>query len=330
MLDDRKAAILGALVEHHIESGTPVSSRAILERSGLECSSATVRNELVHLESAGLITKPHTSAGRIPTDSGFRYYVDHLSPGALRSGTRSRIDEFFGTMHSELNRILRQTSDLLSEVTEYPAVVLGPGLEGDTVSGIHLLPVDPSAVLFVIVTVGGRAHQSVLRLETPLTPRELDAAEQVLVDRLVGQEVTSGHRTVEPASDVPAPVAALVESAASAVADAVDTGREVFVGGTSRLASLWEDLAKLKRILAMLEHQAGVLSLLDGPGDRTSVRLGSELAAGEDDLAVVSAPYEGAGTSGRMGVLGPMRMDYRRTIRVVDEVSEALGDRLNG
>jgi len=330
MLDDRKAAILGALVEHHIESGTPVSSRAILERSGLDCSSATVRNELVHLEHAGLITKPHTSAGRIPTDQGFRYYVDHLSPGALRSTTRSRIDEFFGTMHSELNRILRETSDLLSEVTEYPAVVLGPGLEGDTVNGIHLLPVEPSAVLFVILTTGGRAHQSVLRLETPVTPRELDAAEEVLADRLVGEQVTPGHRTAQAAPDLPHPAAALVDAAAAAVADAVGTGREVFMGGTSRLASLWEDLAKLKRILTMLDHQAGVLSLLDGPGDRTSVRLGAELAAGEDDLAVVSAPYEGAGTSGRMGVLGPRRMDYRRTIRVVDEVSDALGDRLNG
>jgi heat-inducible transcriptional repressor len=330
MLDDRKAAILGALVEHHIETGSPVSSRAILERSGLDCSSATVRNELVHLEHAGFITKPHTSAGRIPTDGGFRYYVDHLSPGALRIATRTRIDEFFGTMHSQLNRILRETSDLLSEVTEYPAVVLGPGLEGDTVGGIHLLPVEPSAVLFVILTAGGRVHQSVLRVDTPVTPRELEAAEGALVDRLVGEQITPGHRTVDTVPDLPAPAASLVGAAWSAVADAVDTGREVFMGGTSRLASLWEDLAKLKRILTMLEHQAGVLSLLDGPDDRTSVRLGAELDAGEDDLAVVSASYEGAGTSGRMGVLGPMRMDYKRTIRVVDEVSDALGDRLNG
>lgn len=329
MLDDRKAAILGALVEHHIEFGQPVSSRVVLERSGLECSSATIRNELVQLERDGLITKPHTSAGRIPTDRGFRYYIDHVQPGSLRAATRSKIEEFFGTVHRELNRILRETSDLLSDITEYPAVVLGPGLEGHTVSAIHLLSIDPFSVLFVILTDGGRAHQSVLRVDTPVTPAEVDVAEAVLSELLAGDVATASVAWgSEDRPEVPPPVAALIDVAIEAVSDAVDAGREVFVGGTSRLASLWEDLAQLTRILALLEHQAAVLSLLEGPEGRTSVRLGSELGSGESDLAVVSAPYDVAGSAGRMGVIGPMRMDYRRSIRVVEEVSDALGDRL--
>ena len=115
MLDERKAAILAALVEGHIATGAPVSSRAILDRSGLDCSSATIRNEMVVLERLGLVAQPHTSAGRIPTDRGYRYYVDHLSPDSLRASTRGRIESFFGSVHAEFSRILRQTSELLSE-----------------------------------------------------------------------------------------------------------------------------------------------------------------------------------------------------------------------
>ena len=112
MLDDRKAAILRELVEEYIRSGEPVSSRAIVE-GGLDCSSATVRNELAVLEGDGLIVKPHTSAGRIPTDRGYRYYLDHLSPGSLRGATRDRISAFFSSMHTGFGQMLQETSELL-------------------------------------------------------------------------------------------------------------------------------------------------------------------------------------------------------------------------
>jgi heat-inducible transcriptional repressor len=166
MLDERKAAILGALVEDHIESGAPVSSRVILERSGLECSTATIRNELVVLEREGYVSKPHTSAGRVPTDRGYRYYVDHLSPGSLRTSVQGRIDEFFSSFHAEFGRILRETSDLLSEVTAYPSVVLGPGMRGRIVRDVHLVGIEPGVVLLVVVADGGRVHQSVIRRRT--------------------------------------------------------------------------------------------------------------------------------------------------------------------
>jgi len=109
----------------------------------------------------------------------------------------------------------------------------------------------------------------------------------------------------------------------------LDRGREIYVGGASRMVELWEDLAKLHRVLALLEREATVLELLDDRAEGTSVRLGSEIHAAEPDLAVVSATYLAAGARGRVGVLGPMRMDYKRSIRVVEEVSDALGDSLN-
>jgi heat-inducible transcriptional repressor len=124
-------------------------------------------------------------------------------------------------------------------------------------------------------------------------------------------------------------VAALVGLTMAALSTALDRGREIYVGGASRMVELWEDLAKLHRVLALLEREATVLELLDDRAEGTSVRLGSEIHAAEQDLAVVSATYLAAGARGRVGVLGPMRMDYKRSIRVVEEVSDALGDSLN-
>lgn len=328
MLDDRKAAILGTLIEDYIDSGTPVSSRTILDRAGLDCSSATVRNDLAALEREGYVAKPHPSAGRIPTDRGYRYYVDNLSPTFLRASTRGRIHSFFSSLHSELGRILRETSDLLSDLTHYPAVVLGPGLRGHVVREVHLLDVSPGRVLLILVTEGGRVHQAVLQLEIPCTPSELAEASQVLDEALVGRPLAE-NLEVGDLGGVPSAAARMVDAALDAVADAADTGRDIYVGGASRMVDLWEDLHKLHGILSLLERETAMFELLDDQGEGTTVRLGPETRAGEEDLAVVSAPYEGGMARGRMGVLGPLRMNYRRTIRVVEEVSDALGDTLN-
>lgn len=325
MLDERKAAILAALVEDHIASGAPVSSRAVLERSRLSCSTATIRNEFVALETDGYIAKPHTSAGRIPTDRGYRYYVDHLSPGSLLDTTRTRIDTFFATVQTEVERILRETTELLTDITHYPAVVLGPGLRGHTIKDLRLLGVEPGVLLLVIVTDGGRVHQTMVRLAVPVTPEELARAQGAIESELVGT-VLSDDAPEFADADEPAPVIALLGLVGDAVGDAAAAGRDIYIGGTSRMVELWEDLAKLHRVLGLLEREAAVTDLLEG--DETTVRIGPETGTGEDDLAVVAASYRDGAGSGRMGVLGPMRMDYRRTIRVIEEVSEALGESL--
>jgi len=328
MLDERKAAILAALVEDHITSGAPVSSRAVLEGSGLGCSTATIRNEFVSLEQDGFIAKPHTSAGRIPTDRGYRYYVDHLSPGSLLDTTRTRIDSFFSSMHTELERILKETTDLLSEITHFPAVVLGPGLRGHQIKDARLLTVEPGVVLLVVVTDGGRVHQTLLRSAIPATPSEIGQTQELIDGMLIGTVLDDEPPELELAG-LPRPITALLALATDALGDAVEAGRDIYVGGASRMVDLWEDLAKLHRVLALLERDAALPGLLGGQNDQTTVRIGPETGTGEADLAVVAASYGGSDSNGRMGVLGPIRMDYRRTIRVVEEISEALGDSLD-
>jgi heat-inducible transcriptional repressor len=332
MLDDRKSAILRELVEEYITTGEPVSSRAILERAQLECSAATVRNELAVLENDGYIMKPHTSAGRVPTDRGYRYFVDHLSPGSLRRRTRDRIETFFASMHAELGRMLKDTSDLLAEITHYPALVLGPGLQGQVVRDVHVVQIEPSVVLIVLATEAGRVHQSVLQLADPPAPIEVTEATEALVTRLdgfvLGDDLLSepGHET----GGLSAVALDIYDRILEVVDAAAVVRREVYLGGTSFMTDLWEDLSKLHRILAVLDREATVRELLDAEAVGTSVRLGPEIPAGEDDLAVISSSYGADDAGGRMGVFGPMRMDYRRTIKVVEEVSEALGDSLGG
>ncbi len=118
----------------------PVSSRAVLQRCSVDVSSATIRNDLAKLESYGFVTQPHTSAGRVPTPAGYRYYVDHCSPTRLRTATRERIESFFADFHEELSKLLRQTSGLLSEISHYPAVVMGPGFGEEIVRALASRP----------------------------------------------------------------------------------------------------------------------------------------------------------------------------------------------
>jgi heat-inducible transcriptional repressor len=333
MLDDRKAQILRALVESYIKTGEPVSSAAILDSSGLNVSSATVRSELARLEAYGFVVQPHASAGRIPTEQGYRYYVDHCTPTRLRAATRARIESFFRGFHHELTMLLKDTSNLLSDISHYPAVILGPGLVDETVRGIHLVQLSGRVVLVVVVAESGRVSQELVKVAAEVGDDDLDTAERLLAGTFVGRSIKDGIADIGdvPDDEVGAGVAALLRSASRSLERAEQGTRDVYLGGTSHLASLWEDLANVHRVLGLLEREAAVLEILDEQGEGTTVRIGGELNLEGVDLAVVSTRYEaGEYGSGRVGVLGPMRMNYRRTIKIVEEVSEGLEDSLGG
>jgi len=159
MLEDRRSEVLRALVEEHIRTGEPVSSRAIVDHSALAVSTATVRNDLTALETDGLVIQPHTSAGRIPTAAAYRYYVDHIGPGKLRNAAQEKIDNLFGDVHLELSKLLKATSVLLAEITDLPAVVFAPGVAHDRVRALHTVQVTADQVLIVVITEGGRVVQ---------------------------------------------------------------------------------------------------------------------------------------------------------------------------
>ncbi len=331
MLDDRRSTVLQALVEEYIRTGQPVSSRAVLEHCSVDVSSATIRNDLAKLESYGFVAQPHTSAGRVPTPAGYRYYVDHCSPTKLRNATRARIESFFTGFHEELSKLLKQTSGLLSDISHYPAVVIGPGFGDEPVQGLHLVHLGGPVVMAVTIGVSGRVGQEVVKLRFNPTDRELDEAERVLAASFEGSTLTDGAEAVEqlPATQIPDRILRIVRSVASTAGVTQSATREMYVGGASQLASLWEDLAQVHTMLELLEQDNHVRQLLGDEVEGTYVRLGSETDVADADFAVVSTAFDAGNRGrGRVGVLGPMRMDYRRTIRIVEEVGDGLEDSL--
>ena len=327
MIDDRKARVLQALVEEYIRTGEPVSSSAILERSALDVSSATIRNELARLESYGFVAQPHTSAGRIPTHQGYRYYVDHCSPARLRSATHDRIRSFFADVHREVSKLLKDTSGLVSDITHLPAVVIGPQADVSRIHAVHFVRLGSTAVLVVTIGETGQVTQHVVTLGFEPTEEQLDEAERVIEGVYAGRDRDEASEDQRLSSgDLPDLVRRIIDPVHQEIQHAENTAPQLFIGGTSQLAGLWADLAIVHRMLDLLERDSDVQAILGEPADGTTVRIGEEIGD-MLDLAVVSTPFGQRG-SGRVGVLGPMRMDYRRSIRVVEEIGENLEERL--
>jgi len=327
MLDDRKAHVLQALVEEYIRTGEPVSSQVILERSALDVSSATIRNEVSRLESYGFVAQPHTSSGRIPTHQGYRYYVDHCSPALLRSATHDRIRSFFTDMHSEVSRLLKDTSGLVADITQLPAVVIGPQADVDQIHAVHLVRLSTSAVLVVTIAETGQVAQHVVTLGFEPTDDQIDEAERVLERVYAGRALdeADGDQRLN-SGDLPDLVRRIIDPVHHEIQGVEGSAPQLFIGGTSQLAGLWADLAIVHHMLDLLERDSDLQAILGESTDGTSVRIGEEI--GDTlDLAVISTSFGSRG-SGRVGVIGPMRMDYRRTIRVVEEISENLEESL--
>lgn len=326
MLDDRRSQVLKALVEEYIRGGEPVSSASVLERSGLDVSSATIRNDLSRLESYGFVVQPHTSSGRIPTHQGYRFYVDHLAPSKLRGGTRDQIDAFFLDVHRQVSDLLRETSTFVSELTTYPAVIVGPVPTSEIVAQIRLIPLGGTVVLAVAVADDGGVHQEFVDIGITPDVATLEAAERLIMAAYEGRTLDDPLDDKLMMSDLPAVVRRVVEPVSRQLLSAKRGEREVYVGGTAQMATLWNDLTMVQSLLELIDQHASLVELLTDDEEGTHVRFGPDVGD-VDDLAVVTTTYElPSGGSGRIGVMGPMRMDYRRTIRVVEQVSERLGD----
>ncbi len=330
MLEERRREILRTLVEEYIRSGEPVSSGTIAELSDLGVSTATIRSELVSLERDGFVIQPHTSAGRVPTAAAYRYYVDHLGPSRLRAATQARIAGFFGSVHMELSNLLKATSRLLADVTQLPSVVVAPGVAGEEVRDVHLVHLTPDVVLSMIVTENGRVLQDRIRMDRPISPEELGETEHAIKAATVGARVGG---PVELGEDQRRALGETIWSIASSVVGMIERAAaadsDVFVGGTRQMAAVWEDLSEVQRVLEVVEREAMILNILArAPG--TSVLIGSELPMSDVDMAVVSKTYDSGSASGTVGVIGPMRMNYRRVISAVEEVSRELEDRIQG
>lgn len=324
MLDERKAAILRAVVQEHIETAQPVGSVHVARAAGLRVSPATVRNEMSFLEQEGFLVQPHTSAGRIPTDKGYRFFVDQLSaPGALSPPKRQRVRDFFNQAHGELEQMLDDTSRLLSNLTDYAAVVVGPTHELATVRSVQLVPLGPRTILAVAVLSNGVVEKRTLDFDRDVDATRVAAASAHLAAHLDGRTL----------ADTPVPTTGdqITDDLGAAARQALTADSDhVFVGGASRVAAAFDAVETVRQVLATLEQQYLMLSLLREVLDgRLSVSIGEEHGDPLAECAVIVAPYEVEGEPiGTIGVLGPTRMNYPQAMAAVAMVSQALGLRL--
>jgi heat-inducible transcriptional repressor len=329
-LTARQRTILRGVVEAYVASRQPVGSRTLIERTGLDVSPSTVRSELAELERRGLLTHPHTSAGRVPTERGYRYYVDRLlermdpQPGGFPLDLTAA--------RNEVDSALRATTEMLSELTRLLALVSAPPLGTATVRHVEVLLLQPHVVMVVVITSTGSVTKRIFRFADRADPGLVNWATQYLNDRVAGLELGSSllrRRLDEPA--LGPPEAAFLAALRPLFDEALAAEEQsLYIGGT---AGLLEDLRgheleSYHRLLEVLEKRAALLEVLSQALDprRPFVRVGPELEhPALRDLSLVGASY-GLTTRalGAVTLLGPVRMDYEKALRSVRAAAHEL------
>jgi heat-inducible transcriptional repressor len=318
-LSPRKREILRRVVEEYVATGQPVGSRALVERSGLDVSPSTVRNELSELEAVGLLTHPHTSAGRVPTESGYRVYAEELV-GAIE-GRPGPFPIDLTEMRNELEEALRRTTETLSDATHLLALVSAPAFEAAAVRHVEVLQLQPRVVIVVVITATGRVSKHVFELEQVVDPGLVEWARAYLGETVVGRRASAN--TVRRAFDDPAlslRERAFLDAVRPAFTDVVASATELYVGGAAGMLGDARGEA-CHRLLEVLERRAAVLGLLQEALDphRPVIRVGPQLEGEE----LHGASYVGATYGllnrplGAVGLFGPLRMDYEKAIRSV-------------
>ncbi|QBI53310.1 heat-inducible transcriptional repressor HrcA [Streptomonospora litoralis] len=336
MLDDRKLAVLRAIVEDYVSTNEPVGSKALSDRHTLGVSPATIRNDMVSLEEEGYIAQPHTSAGRVPTDKGYRLFVDRLSTVKPLSGAERRAIETFLGGAVDLDEIVGRTVRLLAQLTRQVAVVQYPSLTRSSVQHVELVPLAPQRVMMVLITDTGRVEQRVIDGLEPVNEEAVESLRQMLNRALVGKWLTDVPTAVE---DLPAQIApddrALAAAVLSVLLESLVERHEekIVLGGTANLAAM-DFSASLREVLEALEENVVLLRLLGEMGDPSmlTVRIGAENShEGLHSTSIVSAGY-GIGDQplAKIGVVGPTRMDYPGTMGAVRAVARYLGQILAG
>jgi heat-inducible transcriptional repressor len=328
-LTPRQRDLLAQVVQEYVETGQPVGSKHLVERAGLAVSPSTVRTELAELEGYGLLTHPHTSAGRVPTDRGYRFYAGELLARADPRPAAFPLD--LSALRREVDSALEATTEMLSSVTRLLAVVSAPAFETTTVRHIEILLLQPQTVMVVVITSTGGVSKQLFRFDEPVDPGLANWAREYLNERLEGVRLGSvqlRRRLEEPS--LSAGERTFLDAIRPAFTELVRAAQRLYVGGTAGLLEELPDgeLVLYRRVLASLEKRAELLEILGQALDplRPFVRVGDEL----DDPALQGAALVGASYGlanrvlGAVSLLGPLRMDYDKAIRSVRGAAHEL------
>lgn len=332
-LSDRRKRILRTVVESYIATAEPIGSKAIAEQAGLTCSSATIRNELAALEKLGLLEQPHTSAGRIPTAAGYRFYVNELmEQHKLSMQETQTINSQLHLKMQELDRVIDQAGRMVSQLTNYPAFAMADRREKATITRFDLLMVDTNSFIIVVMTNLNVVKNKLVKLPVDVNEPQLQLLNTLLNTSFVGKTAEELNpelmRMAEKAAGSAYGLISLVVSFAMEVLE--DAGRSsVHTAGANRILehSEYQNVDKAHELLSYLDHDAEVAQLPGAMGDSdTKILIGPEnVSDALKDTSVVMASYDiGEGMRGVIGVVGPTRMDYAKVTARLNYFAESL------
>ncbi|XVS65886.1 heat-inducible transcriptional repressor HrcA [Actinosynnema sp. CA-299493] len=336
--DERRFEVLRAIVADYVSNQEPVGSKALVERHNLGVSSATVRNDMATLEEDGYITQPHTSAGRVPTDKGYRLFVDRLSEVKPLSTPERRAIQNFLEGAYDLDDVLRRSVRLLAQLTRQVAVIQYPTLSRSTVRHIEVLAITPARLMLVLITDTGRVDQRSVDLGDVITEDNVARIRSMLNGAMVGKRLSDASAEVAKLPDEsPGELRDIVLRVSTVLIESLVEHPEerLVLGGTANLTRNVADFpGSLRQVLEALEEQVVVLKLLAAARDpgRILVHIGEENEAAEmRSTSVVSIGYGSRDNLlGGMGVVGPTRMDYPGTMAAVRAVANYVGEILTG
>jgi heat-inducible transcriptional repressor len=329
-ISSRQSLILRKLVEAHVDRDRPVGSKWIAQQEDIPWGSSTVRAELALLEEAGLLEHPHTSAGRVPTDRGYRYYVDELLRQGRLAVPRRSVD--LTTMRREVDEAMRATTEQLSQVTNLLALVTAPPIETATLHRVEVLLLQPQVAMVVVITSTGGVTKRVISYDEPVDPGLVDWAASYLNEALGGMDVGSRlllSKLTDPG--LPAAERDFLQTLLPAFSELEQTAESnLFMEGAARLVSehRFQELSQIAGLMEVLEHRRALLSVLRTSLTEPSVylRIGRENPTPElRSVSIVAANYGLARRNlGAVSVIGPVRMDYPRAIGAVREAAREL------
>lgn len=333
-MDERKQKVLEAIIMDYIATAEPVGSRTIARKYGLGVSPATIRNEMADLEELGYIEQPHTSAGRIPSDLGYRYYVDCLmEKETLDRAEEEYIRQRFSKKVEEIETVFKKATEVLSEISSYTALILGPHWTKKTFDFIQLILLEPGTVLMVVVINQRLVQHWILNVPENIGVQDLERVSRVLNDKLKGYTLDEVKRdTLIDIYQELSGYKSLVRYILDAVEHLSCSGghNKVYMGGTLNILNQpeFKDVDKLKNLLSVLEQENIVKEIMEAsPYQGVSIKIGGENKHdGITDCSVITATYHVEGITGTVGIIGPTRMSYSRVVSLVECVAQNLSE----
>jgi heat-inducible transcriptional repressor len=333
-MDDRKQKVLMAIVQDFIATAEPVGSRTIAKKYRLGVSPATIRNEMADLEEQGYIEQPHTSAGRIPSQQGYRYYVDYLMQRKeLSAEQEDLIRRQFEKKVRDVGQVIQKAGQLLSHLTQYASIIMSPQIGAGSFKHIQLISMRPSPAMVIVVMDNGTLHHRVIEVPESITSADMETISGVLNAKLQGLTIESIKVTL--LKEIYLELARhkhILDLAMDLLQESLMLRNEdkIYLGGVFNMLNQPEfhNIEKVKTLLSIIEQEKMLCELLSNQGDTggVTVRIGDEIKHREiKECSMITAPYSICGKQvGSIGVLGPTRMEYAKVVSIVESMTRNL------